>query len=314
MVRFRRLLQSHRAVRLLSLALSIGVLLVIVSRISPDEFASFYVTDAGALAVAALFAPLVVLMKIGKWRLLLGALGQPVPWNRVITSWLGGMAVSLLTPARLGELARVAYLPAAVREQSVGVLGVDRLTDVIALGFFAVTAALLSAQQTGVALLSLSLALACVAGLIIFRAVADRLIVLASRLSHFGHLIENVLRGLACISLWRLLGALVLAATASGVGILQFALLLQSLRPPGGLNSILISAATFPLIVLSNLIPLSINGLGVREGTAVWLMQAYSVSTVVAASSTLLSFALNTLAPGLCGSITMMLLASHEQG
>lgn len=293
--------------RLLSVALSAGVLLIIVSRVSASDLAAFRIADANALLLAAAIAPPILILKIIKWRLLLGALRVALRMSQVISSWLGGMAVSLLTPARLGELARIAYLPAGARGQAVGVVAVDRLTDVIVLAAFAVTSALLALQRPDIAAIGLGIALACALGLIALRAYAALLIRLTGSVRRIGPLVRNVLLGLTCIPVRRIVGALALGGLTSALGIIQFGLIIQSMVPPSSIDALRVSAASFPLIVLSNLVPLSINGLGIREGTSVWLTQSYGVPALVAAAAAFLSFALNTLTPGLFGAFTMLL-------
>jgi uncharacterized membrane protein YbhN (UPF0104 family) len=58
---------------------------------------------------------------------------------------------------------------------------------------------------------------------------------------------------------------------------------------------------TFPLVVLTNVLPITIGGLGVREAAAAALLSHYGVSPADAALAALLMFGINTALPGIVG-------------
>lgn len=61
--------------------------------------------------------------------------------------------------------------------------------------------------------------------------------------------------------------------------------------------------AVFPIVIISNILPFTIGGLGVREGVAVVLLSFFGVSASAAANSSFLLFFINTLTPGVIGAL-----------
>jgi uncharacterized protein (TIRG00374 family) len=60
-------------------------------------------------------------------------------------------------------------------------------------------------------------------------------------------------------------------------------------------------AFAFPWILLTNLVPITPAGLGVREGTAVALLHTCGVQVATAVNATLLLFVINSVLPALIG-------------
>jgi len=66
-----------------------------------------------------------------------------------------------------------------------------------------------------------------------------------------------------------------------------------------------------PLIMLTNILPLTIGGLGIREGTAMVLLSSFGVPQAAAIASAFMLFLLNTALPALIGSL--LLLSRREK-
>jgi uncharacterized membrane protein YbhN (UPF0104 family) len=90
---------------------------------------------------------------------------------------------------------------------------------------------------------------------------------------------------------------LVLTVCSFVVVLAQFGLILMSWRS----WSLDIVVLTFPLVVLTNVLPITIGGLGVREAAAAALLSHYGVSPADAALAALLMFGINTALPGIVG-------------
>ncbi|MCZ6679287.1 MAG: hypothetical protein O7E52_18815, partial [Candidatus Poribacteria bacterium] len=88
-----------------------------------------------------------------------------------------------------------------------------------------------------------------------------------------------------------------LACACFGVMMLQFHLLLRSLEPVGWQVGF-----TLPIIlVVTASLPISIMGLGLREGTAALLLSRYGVPMESAVAAAFSLFVVNALLPGLIG-------------
>jgi uncharacterized membrane protein YbhN (UPF0104 family) len=69
---------------------------------------------------------------------------------------------------------------------------------------------------------------------------------------------------------------------------------------------------TFPLVILTNVLPLTVGGLGIREGAAAALLSHYGVPTAEAALAAFLMFAINTALPGLVGALLLPALPGRS--
>lgn len=69
--------------------------------------------------------------------------------------------------------------------------------------------------------------------------------------------------------------------------------------------SIKTAALTQPVIMLLNMLPITVAGLGLREGAAILLLTPFSVAASAAFASAFLLFLLNTALPGIVGMILL---------
>ena len=277
-------------------ALTVALLALILRKVSPGEI-------AGALAGAAVW-PLVAGLALGagftavkafRWGWLLRRLGIACAPNEALRSYLGGMAVGLTTPGRVGEVARSLYLAAPDRAYVSGAALVDKVLDVTVI--VTAGAAGCAAQRffTAAALLAL-FAVALVTGIFLparalraaaravpfapARRLAERLVRPAAEVRH----------GTRALALLQAAGAFVLAAV-------QFHLFLSAFVAAPARATVFV----MPLLVLSNLIPVTLSGVGVREWASVILFSTYSVPGAIAVNVALLVFFSNSLVPGLAG-------------
>ena len=89
---------------------------------------------------------------------------------------------------------------------------------------------------------------------------------------------------------------------------LQFYLLLSSLESVGWQVGL-----TLPIILVVSSLPISIMGLGLREGTAALLLNLYGVPMESAVAAAFSLFVINALLPGLVGlALSPTLLKVHE--
>jgi hypothetical protein len=81
--------------------------------------------------------------------------------------------------------------------------------------------------------------------------------------------------------------------------LLQYWIILRAWNV-GGIDVV---AYCFPLVVLTNAVPLTVAGLGTREGAAILLLRHYGIAQSVAATSAFLMFFMNTAVPGIIGAL-----------
>jgi uncharacterized membrane protein YbhN (UPF0104 family) len=273
----------------LRILISAAILAVVVSRLDAERL-----REAAArsnplfLAAAASLAAAFTGLKVLRWRFLASHAGSPLGAADAFRSYLGGIAVGVLTPGRFGELARSLYLGKEKRLAYTMLALADKVLDVWAILACAIAGALVLLGP-----LAGALAAAGTVGLALAMLFAPRLA------SHVPARIRPALEAVSFLGTGTILRAEALAVFTFGLVLVEFHAL-------GNAFQEVPFAAAFhvlPLVVLSNLIPLSIAGLGIREGTAVLLFSGYGVGAETAVTISLLLFLLNTGIPALVGMV-----------
>ena len=111
--------------------------------------------------------------------------------------------------------------------------------------------------------------------------------------------LRAILRGFTLVS-WPLSNIiLILSFLTMSVYFLQAYLLLSAFQPVAVTTILMV----FPLILLTNLVPITIGSLGIREGAAIYLLSQFGVPATIAVSVSLLLFLFDTIIPGVLGSL-----------
>jgi glycosyltransferase 2 family protein len=277
--------------------LTAALLAFILWKANPSQFwnAAKNVSVVHLLVAMALTVPFLILKAL-RWHVLLQAGRCRATFGEAFISLLGGMGVALLTPARLGEVTRAAYL-SEPRKLRVGALVmVDKVYDVIVL-------ALLSVAGAAV-LVSPVLALGLAAGGLIgvFCALRARslrsVFALGKRLPLYGK-VDKVLAEFAEFGAPVGAACLLLTLGSFLIVLAQYYVILDAWNK----GSFQIVVYCFPMVVLTNAVPLTVAGLGTREGAAILLLGHYNVAKSIAGTSAFLMFFMNTALPGLVGAL-----------
>ena len=240
------------------------------------------------LVIASILTLPFVLLKTLKWHQLLKTDQPQTPYALALRSFLIGMGASLFTPARVGELARIACFPRRRLEVFTLVI-VDKFIDVSTLlGCFVLSLVLLSPWLGLVSLLGGG-CLCVLAYTGVSRARSAKWISRKSWLAERLRLLRQLPRRLIVLNAG-------FACACFGLMSLQFYLLLSSLQPVGWQVGL-----TLPIILVVSSLPISIMGLGLREGTAALLLSRYGVPMESAIAVAFSLFVINALLPGLVG-------------
>ena len=246
------------------------------------------VADWGVLLTAAALTLPFILLKTLKWHQLLKTNQPQTAYTLALRSFLVGMGASLFTPARVGELARTACFPKRRLEVFTLVI-VDKFIDMNALlGCFLLSVLLLSPWIGLVGLFGLGcLWILIYSGFKFTKSTKwiSQKSWLAERIRLLRQLPRRLIAFNACF-----------ACACLGLMSLQFYLLLSSLEPVGWQVGL-----TLPIILVVSSLPISIMGLGLREGTAVLLLSRYGVPMEAAVAAAFSLFVINSLLPGLVG-------------
>lgn len=281
-------------------ALTLLLLALVLWRAQPERLAAAAAsTHPGyLLAALALTFPFLYLKAL-RWSYLLRAANVHVSFGDAAISLIGGMGLALVTPARLGELVRAVYLRDAPRWKVGGLVLIDKGFDVLVLAALSIFGGWsLLGPAAGIALLLVTV-------------LGTAAVYLPSPLSLLLHRVstglplrsrlESSFSSLQSLSPRTTTTCLVLTLAAFGIVLLQFGIVLLSWRS----WSMAIVFLTFPLVVLSNVVPITIGGLGVREGLAAILLAHYGVSPAHAAVAAFLMFVMNTALPGVAGALLL---------
>ncbi len=236
---------------------------------------------AGAVyVVAQVFSSL-------RWQLLSAPLGFDAPWRHYLSFYFIGMFFNLLLPTSVGgDVVRALYLAAGRPRKAEAVLSIlaDRGTGLAVLVVLACVAGLLVPLPGWMAGILIALGAAMVLGLAALPALplVGRLPVIGPRL---GQLVEGARVYLHHPGL--LAGSTLLSVVVQLAGVVQVWLIARGL---GLVVPLTYVAVVVPLVALLTMIPISVNGMGLREMGMVVLLGPAGVSSAAAVTLSLLTF------------------------
>ena len=269
--------------------------------IDPDRIVNLrQAADWGVLLIAASLTPPFVLLKTLKWHQLLKTNQPQSTYTLALCSFLIGMGASLFTPARAGELARAVCFPRRHLEVFTLVL-IDKFIDMkVLLGVCLLSLMLLAPWLGLVGIFGLGcLWLLVYTGVSLTKSVKwiSQRPWLVERFRLLRQLLRRLIAFNACF-----------ACACLGLMSLQFYLLLSSLEPVGWQVGLML-----PIILVVSSLPISIMGLGLREGTAALLLSRYGVPMEAAVAAAFSLFVINALLPGLAGlALSPTLMKVHK--
>jgi uncharacterized membrane protein YbhN (UPF0104 family) len=282
--------------------LTLLLLAIVAVKVHPQSLTSAARSAQPAQIAAALLLTLPFLYaKALRWHLMLRAASVEAEFSEAALSLVGGMGLALVTPARLGELVRVAYIRDPQKLKIGGLVMIDKGLDVLVLCGLAVPGAWsLLGPVPGLAFAAVTLA-----GLLVVynpARVQGGLVGMTGRLraSVAGRL-HRIFASLESLSPRSTTVFLALTLASFAIVLIQFGIILSSWTAPTP-DLVLL---TFPLVILTNVLPITVGGLGVREGAAALLLAHYRVPAADAVLAALLMFTLNTALPGVLGALLL---------
>jgi uncharacterized membrane protein YbhN (UPF0104 family) len=281
-----------RIVRILGAPL---LLIIILLRVDLREIAAAFGRIRPLPFIAALaLLPVNFSVLILKWHYLLSHSVRATR-GQLIRSVIGGYAFVLAAPGQVGEFSRALFIPGESKLRLIGLVAVDKFTA------FLITASLgllsLGLWHSGLMFAPFLVFLGLLIWLLLrprqFVAVTLKLI----RKLPLKQKTFRFLEGFRTLSTRRLFTLLLMSLLYFLVYSLQFYFLLWAFEDVSPMAMII----CFPLVMLVNSIPVTIGGLGIREGAAVLFFSQFGVQESSALGAALMLFAINILIPGLCG-------------
>ena len=264
-------MKSHRTLRAISFFVTVVLILLIIKRIGASKLASVpsEVSFPFLSATLSLNIPF-ILLKSYKWYRIARMTFDDMRFKDAVSSFLIGISVSLFTPARMGELARVVVFKRD-RRRAFMLAIIDKLTDVVALGLLFTISMFLLYRHVGMIL--------GVGGLLVLITFA----IWWQRSSNFHTLffIFQLLVSLLCFLLL----------------MLQFYMILLDLSEVRFIDVLI----GLPLILMGSMLPITVSGLGLREMVASVILTRFGIAPAQAVGASFLLFIVNGLIPGLIG-------------
>jgi len=242
-------------------------------------------------------------LKSYKWKLLINTENSKVGTYEAMLSYMRGTAFAIVTPARIGELMRISNLKG--NKLNLGLLVVaDKVVELLVVITFAVWGIYIKFQNP----ITLAILIACLLLGVFFLFNLKKLDKLFPRIAKISF-VNKVINGLKLVSSRILIEVFIFSFLTMLVFFLQAYLLLLSF----GFGNLAVVFLVFPLILLTNLIPITIGGFGVREGSASILLGFYGVPVSISVVVALFLYLFDTIIPGIFGSIAFLFKNKENQ-
>lgn len=293
---------------ILKILLTIVLVYLVIAKIGFRDLKNSIQTIRYGVVIALFYSLVFTFIKALKWHYLVRQTsGKGSSLGDAVKSYFVGMAGGLLTPGRVGEIARTVYLEKHRKSLVVYLVAVDKVFDITVVLLLALPGVyfftgVLFAAGVGIMLAALLVG-------IFFPHYPPRWVNrFLERTLRTGkwpgvrerlYVIEGEMESIALKFKLKFLGVTLFCY---GIVIVEFYWLVANYHHCR-LAGIFLSQ---PLIMLVNIAPVTIAGLGVREGAAVVLLSSFGVPHSAAISSAFMLFLLNTAFPALVGVLLLL--------
>lgn len=287
---------KQKLILLLKLSATLAILLIVIRIVNVGKIVeSFQRMDLYYFFTALALVPLSLSLQLLRWWLLLRNVEPSVTFSETINSFLGGLGISLTTPGYIGEYARVLYIRSDDRWRLTGLVMIDK-AFVFSTIVLAATIDLFLFVDIKFKALLFGLGLSTI--YFIFNPNKIEKVLRKVTLGlPFKDKTGSVINALNTLDRKLISDCLGLSILYYAVRLGQFFLLLLAFEKVG-LQAVLFS---FPLMILAMCLPLTIGGLGIREGASVFLLSKFHIAQATALNAAFLLFVINTLTPGIVG-------------
>ncbi|MBC7319482.1 flippase-like domain-containing protein [bacterium] len=240
--------------------------------------------------IAFLIGLLFTLLKIYKWHLLVKDLDPSISISSSIDGYLSGMALGVVTPGRVGEVGRIVGIPSDKKFAGLGLVLWDKVFDllvVVLLSLWGIWYFLGHYILVIVALVLIG---------ILFLVIQPKYLEILLKfpiVKRYSQLLE----GLRHLKMKTILICLSLTLVSYNLVLFEALFLLRAFGYGFNLGIFI----AYPLVMLANLIPITVGGLGVREGFSILLLSRFGILDTVAFNLAFLIFLINTALPAVWG-------------
>jgi len=288
--------------KIIKLLLTVIVLGVLINILEYEKLINEYKkADLFYLFIATFSVPFIIGFRSLKWKILLQSYWDEITIVDAITSYLSGFAIGILTPARVGEFTRTIFLPNKDKVKVVNLVLLDRYCELVIMIFLIIPGSIhYLGIKTGVFIFVLGML-----GLLFF-VLYPRLIEFINSKNLKYIWLNNIFKrlvGLNNVPMNVILTSLLLSLIIFVFSITTSYLLLSSFTT----INILDAFKVFPLTLFTNIIPITVGNLGVREGATIFLLNEYGVTKEIAFNISIMLFFLHSFLPAVLGLIIIQI-------
>jgi hypothetical protein len=259
----------------------IGVALVfwILSQVDQEKFIGYFFSlDVSLLIFIIPLSMLSLLVQFLRWKYMISNYSDNFDSKDLIPSFFAGFTFRLMIPGGHAELSKVFLLPGKKRGKIMA-FAIERVFQTIIKLLLAVW--LLMVHFPQYLMIYIVISIAVIVGYFVI-----------PKLSIVNNLHEKPV-AYHVIFLW----SVIFSAGVYLVMVFQYYILLHSTYP------ISFAATSYTVVYLwsAGIIPVSISGLGIREGLAVYFFNLYGIPGAYAVATSLFLFAINAIVPALIG-------------
>lgn len=245
--------------------------------------------------LAGILGILFTFFKILKWHLLLKDLS--IISNSLLKSmdsYFIGMSIGLITPGRIGEVARIVSIDKEKKVEGISLVILDKIFDLLSVLILALWGFYFF---FGIYMLIFIGILITFSLIIIFNTFILKNFSNFFPLKNFRQIIEGIFN----IKKRTLILNFFLSLLSYSLVLIEVYFITNAFEK-FSLIPIIIS---YPIVMLVNLLPITIGGLGVREGTAIFLLGKFSLSSTTAFNTAFLLFLINIALPAVIGVVVL---------
>lgn len=270
---------KNKLIYLLKFSIGIALVIWILSRVEREKLLDYFLSlDVATLLITLFFSVIAVSIQFLRWRYLVTSNSVSFETKDIIPSFFAGYAFRLMIPGGHAEISKIFLLPGKKRGKAVAV-GMEKFYQTYIKLVLILAAMTFTFQQYKYIFYVLIIVL------IVF-------IFFLPKFKWLKMLQEKEVNNLVIFG-YTLFYSLIIFF----VMVIQYYVLLNQV------NSIKFWETTHTVIYLwaSGIVPVSISGLGVREGLAVYFLKMYGIFPAYAVATSLFLFFLNTIIPAVIG-------------
>jgi len=287
-------------VKIIKLLFTMAALGYLIKIARPEEMIAYLTEiDISLLVIITLLKFISDIFKIWKWMLIARVQIPDFSFLAALKSFYIGMTLAVITPFAVGELGRGAFASKVRRAELSGLVIVDKVFDLATVMLFALIGLSLLFQQP---FFILGIVIAYFLGLFLMKHV----VVFLGKgdfLERFRlRFLKRVVSGYSMISTSLLYKLSLLTINYFVLFYFQAYLIMLAYGESFPAEVVLY----FPVITLSTILPITIGGLGVREGTAIYFLKRYQIPEAVAFNTFFTHFVIANVLAGLLGAIIFL--------